>query len=198
MSGQAPTDLAPATGTQPTLFTRRLLLRAFDLNDAPNVQILASAHEVADTSLNIAHPYRGGMAEAWILTHRSLFRSGVLVNYAITLESTGNLIGAIGLRIQPAHNRAELGYWIGVPHWNQGYCTEAASAVVAYAFEELGLHRVHAAHLRRNTASGRVLQKIGMTYEGSLREHARKWDRYEDIEKYGMLRSEYQERKAVR
>jgi RimJ/RimL family protein N-acetyltransferase len=194
MTGQAPPDLAPAIGVQHPLFTRRLLLRAFDLHDAPVVQALASAREVADTTLNIPHPYREGVAEAWILTHKSLFRTGVLINYAITLVNTGNLIGAVGLRIQPAHNRAEIGYWIGVPHWNQGYCTEAAAAVVAYGFDELGLHRIHAAHLRRNPASGRVLQKIGMTHEGRLREHARKWDRYEDLEKYGILRREYEER----
>jgi [ribosomal protein S5]-alanine N-acetyltransferase len=188
-----------ATGTaaaseQPTLETARLLLRPFDLDDAPVVQKLAGAFEVADTTLNVPHPYRDGVAEAWILTHRQLYRAGALVNFAIVLRATGQLVGAIGLRVQPGHQRAELGYWIGLPYWRLGYCTEAAHAVVAYGFDHLGLHRIHASHMQRNPASGRVMQKLGMKREGLLREHVRKWDRFEDLEKYGMLRTEFESR----
>jgi [ribosomal protein S5]-alanine N-acetyltransferase len=175
----------------PTLETARLILRPFDLSDAPAVKELAGAFEVADTTLNVPHPYRDGVAEAWILTHRQLYRAGALVNFAITLRSTGQLLGAIGLRVQPGHERAELGYWVGFPYWRNGYCTEAARAVIGYGFDTLGLHRIHASHLYRNPASGRVMVKLGMRYEGRLREHVRKWDRFEDLEKYGILRSEY-------
>ena len=86
--------------------------------------------------------------------------------------------------------RAELGYWIGVPSWNQGYATEAAAAVVSYAFGELNLHRVWAQHLARNAASGRVMQKIGMQHEGRLRQHARTNGIPEDLESYAILRDE--------
>jgi RimJ/RimL family protein N-acetyltransferase len=188
---------ASAELQQPVLATQRLLLRAFDLDDAPAVQELAGARDIADTTLNIPHPYRDGMAEAWILSHQSMFRSGLLVNYAITLNTTRQLIGAVGLRIQRAHQRAELGYWIGVPFWRRGFCTEAAAATVDFGFRRLGLHRIHAAHLRRNPASGRVLQKIGMTYEGRLRAHVCKWDVFEDIEKYAILRYEYEQQQQA-
>jgi len=184
----------PELLNQPALHTDRLLLRPFDLGDAGAVEHLAGAYEVADTTLNIPHPYRDGMAEAWILTHKPLYRSGALVNYAIVLSEPQQLIGAIGLRIQPAHQHAELGYWVGLPFWRQGYCTEAAAVVLRYGFEQLGLHRIHATHLRRNPASGRVLQKLGMSYEGRQREHARKWDQFEDLEKYGILRTEFEQR----
>lgn len=177
--------------TQESLETERLFLRPFDLEDAPEVQRLAGAFEVADTTLNIPHPYREGMAEAWILTHNQLFRAGVLANFAVTLRHERTLIGAVGLRIDPAHERAELGYWIGVPYWRQGYCTEAARAAIHFGFERLGLHRIHASHLSRNPASGRVMQKLGMRHEGRLRQHVRKWERHEDLEKYGILASEY-------
>jgi ribosomal-protein-alanine N-acetyltransferase len=60
-----------------------------------------------------------------------------------------------------------------------------------YAFRDLGLNRVHASHLSRNPASGRVMQKLGMSHEGRLRQHVKKWGIFEDIEKYGILRSEY-------
>ena len=64
------------------------------------------------------------------------------------------LVGAVGLRLKREHDRAELGYWIGVPYWGRGYATEAAAAVVGYAFETLGLHRVFASHYTKNAASG--------------------------------------------
>jgi len=175
------------------LHTARLVLRSFELSDAPAVQELAARFEIADTTLNIPHPYRDGMAEAWILTHRQLRHAGLILNFAITLRTTGELIGALGLRLETAHNRGELGYWIGVPWWRQGYCTEAAAAALEFGFRELGLNRIHAAHLTRNPASGRVMQKIGMRHEGTLRQHVRKWDVYEDLEKYAILRSEFEE-----
>jgi ribosomal-protein-alanine N-acetyltransferase len=183
--------IATRPSGQLSLETERLLLRPFDLEDAPDVQRLAGAFEVADTTLNIPHPYRDGMAEAWILTHNQLFRAGVLANFAVTLRQGRTLIGAIGLRIDPPHERAELGYWIGVPFWNQGYCTEAARATVRYGFDRLGLNRIHASHLSRNPASGRVMQKLGMCHEGRLRQHVRKWERHEDLEKYAILASEF-------
>jgi RimJ/RimL family protein N-acetyltransferase len=101
------------------------------------------------------------------------------------------LIGAMGIHISQSHNRAELGYWIGVPYWNQGYCTEAARAVLRYGFETLGLNRIQARHLARNPASGRVMIKIGMRHEGTMRQAVIKWEAYEDIKLYAILRSEY-------
>jgi RimJ/RimL family protein N-acetyltransferase len=172
------------------LTTPRLLLRPFTLADAPEVQRLASDRDIASTTLNIPHPYEDGMAEAWIDTHQAQYEQGTLVNFAMVGRSDGKLIGAIGLHPDRQHNRAELGYWVGKPFWNQGYCTEAAQAVVRYGFEVLGLHRIHATHIKRNPASGRVMQKIGMRYEGCLRQHVQKWGVFEDMEIYGILRSE--------
>jgi len=176
-----------------TLQTERLLLRPFALADAPAVQRLAGERAIADTTLNIPHPYEDGMAEEWIGTHQAKFNAGELANFAVVLRATGELIGAIGLVVSRRFDRAELGYWIGRPYWQQGYCTEAARAVLAYGFTALQLNRIHATHLRRNPASGRVMEKIGMTKEGLLRQHAKKWDRYEDLVQYGILREEWQQ-----
>jgi RimJ/RimL family protein N-acetyltransferase len=176
---------------QPTLETARLLLRPFALDDAPAVQRLAGAAEVSDTTLNIPHPYRDGVAEAWILTHKQLFRVGMLANFALVLRHSNQLIGAIGLRIEAQHARAELGYWVGLQHWGRGYCTEAGFGVLDYGFNVLGLARIHASHFTRNPASGRVMQKLGMRHEGRLRQHIRKRDVFEDLEIYAILRSEF-------
>lgn len=176
---------------RPVLETERLILRPFTLADAPEVQRLAGAWEIADTTLNIPHPYRDGMAEEWIGRHQERFDRGELASFAIVLRDEGRLIGAIGLAISERFDRGEMGYWIGVPYWNQGYCTEAARAVLEYGFSVRGLNRIQATHLTRNPASGRVMQKIGMSHEGRLRQHVRKWDRFEDLECYAILRSEY-------
>jgi len=176
---------------QPTLHTPRLLLRPFTLADAADVQRLAGAREIASTTAVIPHPYEDGMAEEWISTHAPALAEGRSITYAITLAETGELCGAIGLSLTPEHQRAELGYWVGVPYWGRGYCTEAALAVRDLGFSELGLHRVEAVHLARNPASGRVMQKIGMRHEGTLREHVLKWGVFETIECYAILRSEW-------
>ncbi len=181
---------------QPTLETERLLLRPFRLSDAPDVQRLAGAKEIASNTLNIPHPYRDGLAEEWIGSHRERYDCGELANFAITTRADGRLIGAIGLVINQRHERAELGYWIGVPYWNQGYCTEAARAVVQFGFEVLGLNRIDSHHFAHNRASGRVMRKIGMTYEGVLRQHVKRGDRFEDMVCYGLLRQDYQAAKA--
>ncbi len=121
------------------LQTERLLLRSFELSDAPRVKELAGDKAIADTTLNIPHPYEDGMAEEWISTHQPKFEAGEAVNYAIILKSTQELIGAISLAINKGFNRAELGFWIGKEYWNKGYCTEAAKAMVECGFNKLDL-----------------------------------------------------------
>lgn len=176
----------------PRLTTRRLLLRGFDPSDAARVERLAGDFAVADTTLEIPHPYLPGMAIEWFATHQPKFEAGEMIALAITGRESGELIGAVGLSIRQRFDRAELGYWIGKPYWGRGYCTEAAQAVVAYGFTQLGLNRIFAVHFRRNPASGRVMQKLGMKQEGLFRQHIKKWDRYEDEVIYGILKSEWE------
>jgi [ribosomal protein S5]-alanine N-acetyltransferase len=173
---------------QPAIETDRLLLRPFQMADADDVQRLAGDRAVADTTLNIPHPYEDGLAERWISNHRDWFEHREQAVFAITLRSNGTLIGTIGLRIDPADERAELGYWIGKPYWNQGYCTEAARAILDFGFQQLGLNRIFAHHFARNPASGRVMQKLGMAHEGRLPQHIKKWNAFEDLELYGVLK----------
>jgi ribosomal-protein-alanine N-acetyltransferase len=179
---------------RPELRTDRLLLRPFILADAPVVQRLAGDRDIASTTLSIPHPYEDGMAEQWINTLQEGFERGEFVNFAIVLLADGALIGAIGLSLNQAHENAELGYWIGKPYWGNGYCTEAARAVLHYGFTRLGLNRVAAHHLSRNPASGRVMEKIGMQYEGCERQRVKKWGVFEDVKMYAILKDEYESR----
>ena len=177
--------------TQPTLKTERLVLRPFAPADAPLVHILAGDKDVASTTRLIPHPYPDGLAESWIDSLPGKYERGDGVSFAITLKE-GALIGSIGLILSLADRHGEMGYWIGKPYWNSGYCTEAAAAVLQFAFDTLDLERVYAKYMGKNPASGRVMAKLGMLQEGVLRHHRCKWGTFEDLVVCGILRSEWQ------
>jgi ribosomal-protein-alanine N-acetyltransferase len=166
------------------LTTERLVLRPPELADALAIQELAGARDVALNTLNIPHPYPDGAAEWWINKQRTENE----VNFVITLRATGEMVGIIGLIVNREHARAEIGYWIAVPHWNRGYATEAGRAVLRHAFDDLKLNRVFAEHFTRNASSGRVMQKMGMRHEGTLRRHIIKWGEVIDVELYAAVR----------
>ena len=176
---------------QPTLETPRLLLRPFVATDTKTVRQLAGDAAIADTTLNIPHPYEEGIADEWLLTHEPGFAAGTLAVFAIVRREDDQLIGAIGLTIDTAFHKAELGYWIGKPYWRSGYATEAARAIVDYGFGSLDLNRIHAAYLARNPASGKVMQKVGMRPEGTARQDAMKHGKYEDLVNFAILREEW-------
>ena len=181
----------------PALRTTRLVLRPFVAADAPIVQAFAGARAIADTTLSIPHPYPEGGAAAWIASHADARARGLAVQYAITFADThadteaDSFIGTVSLGIDRNADLAEMGYWIGEPHWGYGYCTEAALRLLQFAFTDIGLNRVYARYLSRNEASGRVLRKLGMRHEGTLRQHVRKWDVLEDIHVLGVLAVEW-------
>lgn len=181
---------------QPILNAARLVLRPFDLGDAAAVRQLAGDRLVADTTMNMPHPYQDGMAEAWIETHEPDYGKGSVATFAIARQSDSNLVGAISLKIDRPQHKAELGYWIGVPYWNRGYATEAAEAILRYGFADLKLNRIFAWHFARNPASGRVMAKVGMLKEGVARQSAFKDDRFEDLVTYGILREDWLKSRA--
>jgi ribosomal-protein-alanine N-acetyltransferase len=176
--------------TVPTLRTERLLLRPFARSDVPDLTLLAGAREVAANTLRIPYPYTKADAEMFITASSRKAHEQLAMIFAIEVPQEHRLVGAVGLELEMTHRRAELGYWIGVPYWGNGYATESAGKVVRYGFDVLNLNRIHAGHFPHNPASGKVLKKIGMKYEGCLRSHIRKWDQIHDLEIYGLLRSD--------
>jgi RimJ/RimL family protein N-acetyltransferase len=138
-----------------------ITLRPFGLRDAPRVQLLAGEREVAAMTALIPHPYPDGAAEAWIAGQVREQAAGQEYTYAVTSSDDGTLVGAIGLR-PVATEHGNLGFWIGRPYWGRGYATTAARAVIALAFGLLEIDALTAAHLARNPASGRVMEKCGM------------------------------------
>ena len=181
----------PYSAPPPLIETPRLRLRPFGPADGPFVQRLAGVREIADTTLHIPHPYPDGAAETWINTQGERWAAQEELVLAVTLKDGDALIGAVNLAFEPLHDRAELGYWIGVPYWRRGFATEAAGGVVDFGFKVLGLNRVQAHHLARNSASGRVMLKLGMRREGASPRAAKKNGRYEDVVFYGILRRDW-------
>ena len=174
--------------------TPRLLLRQFEYPDAGTVQNLAGHIEVARSTLYVPHPYEDGMAESWIgyLIKARVARTEF--TYAVILKESGQLVGASSIIYTEKHNRAELAYWVGVPYWKCGIGTEAAAVLLTGCFESLPVVKVFAAHFLENTASGRIMEKLGMKREGILRSHFSRWNRQVDSVYYGILRNEWEEK----
>jgi len=170
-----------------SLETARLILREFSESDIAELVPLIGALEVAATTLRIPHPYEEKHAREFLAT---VPKENEL-RLAIRLRRDGRLCGGMGLHPEMQHRRAELGYWIGVPFWGNGYATEAAREVVRYGFEKLDLNRIFATHFKGNEKSGRVLQKIGMRHEGSIRQGVLKSGKFIDLEMYSILREDY-------
>lgn len=173
------------------LETARLLLRSLAPEDSPAIVRLAGAREIAATTLRIPHPYADEDARTFLAAAEQEYAAGRSVSFAIALLSTGELCGVTGLHLAEAHGHAELGYWIGVPFWRNGYATEAARAAIAFGFETLRLNRIFAQVFVGNIASRRVIEKLGMRHEGCLRQHVRKFDQFIDVENYALMSSDF-------
>ncbi|HCG30000.1 MAG TPA: hypothetical protein DEU95_09750 [Chloroflexi bacterium] len=109
----------------------------------------------------------------------------------MVLHETGMVVGAFGLTVVWPHLRGEVGYWLGRPLWRQGLTTEAGQAILRYAFHDLELNRVEARCEAENAASERVMQKLGMSYEGLMRQQIFVKGVFRDMKLYAQLRSEW-------
>ena len=113
--------------------TENLVLRLYRLSDASRVQELAGDKRISEMTANIPHPYLDGMAENWITNQKAEMEAGKSLTFAVTLKNSGQLIGTVGLT-QITDSFSNLGYWLGNSYWGNGYCTEAANALIKYFF----------------------------------------------------------------
>lgn len=143
----------------PVLETERLVLRAPRLEDAKIVAELANDRRIAENTLRIPHPYRLADAEAFVA---SVNKGGEI---AFLITHQGEPIGACGLA-QIDGPAPDLGYWLGVPFWGNGYGTEAVRAIIDHAFTDLGYEALQAGARVTNPASRRVLEKCGFQWTG--------------------------------
>lgn len=170
-----------------TITTNRLVLRLFQKADAENVSRLCNNYNIYKNTLYLPYPYSIEDALSWIEHHLDNFIIDRSYEFAITDKESGELYGAIALSNNQQFNHGEIAYWIGEEYWGSGYATEAAQAILHFAFKEKQFHKVFARFFRSNPASGRVMQKIGMKQEGILIDHVRKENQYEDLVYYGII-----------
>jgi len=175
-----------------TLETERLLLRTLTSDDSDRIEELAGDYDVAKSTLNIPHPYPKGSAVQFIDNILISEKNNKIAMFAITLKESRLLIGLANLNLAASHKRGELAYWVGKQYWGKGYGTEAVEALLEYGFNQLNLNRIFAASFTSNPGSWRVMEKIGLKYEGTLKQHVARFGNYYDLAYYGLLKDEYE------
>lgn len=177
-------------GTKP-IETARLLLRRFEPKDAPAVYITWSADPTVPRYMRWMPHQNMEETEAVVRKWADRYVCPDYYHWAVTIKNSGRLIGSVSLPDVCDYDAAgEMAYITGPEFAGHGYATEAARAVLHYLFLDVGLNRVEACHSVNNPASGRVLQKIGMHYEGLSRQKYLCMAGYQDCELYAMLKQD--------
>ena len=186
--------MKPPDWRPPTLTTERLVLRAFEDADAeplfahasnPNVTrfTLWDHHKTIDETLAFVRDYA-----------RCRYLEGTPEPYALTLRSDPyqKPVGALGCFWVSQPNRTmELGYWLAEPFWGRGLAVEACRAVLTHAFAACEPERIQARVIDGNDPSRRVLEKLGFSYEGTMRSSLFRRGRFEDVMYFSLLRQEH-------
>ncbi|MBA3424377.1 MAG: GNAT family N-acetyltransferase [Rubrobacter sp.] len=182
-------------GELPRIETERLLLRKVTLDDAPDLLVNTSDPEIA--RYTTWEPYDSiEEARRFLGSVISNYERGEPANWGLELRESGRFIGMCGFMQdfwEPEYACASLGYAIGREHWGKGLTTEAVRAAIAFGFEHLTLNRIEARCVAENTASERVMQKAGMSYEGTLRDNVFRKGRYWDYKVYSILRVDFRD-----
>ncbi|WP_328593447.1 GNAT family N-acetyltransferase [Niallia circulans] len=168
------------------LLQKGWVIRLFKESDAVNVAKLCNNYNIYKNTLHLPYPYSVDDAKSWI---KNQLENGLFYEFAITDKENGELYGAIALSNNQKFNNGEIAYWIGEEYWGNGFATEAAEAILWFAFNEKHLHKVYARYFKTNPASGRVMQKLGMREEGVLIEQVKKDNLYLDLVYYGIINS---------
>ena len=180
----------------PELETERLLLRQMRVCDSADMYDYARRPEVTEYLLWRPHSdvqytrryleYLGGR-----------YRIGVHYEWAVIHKETGRMIGTCGFaRIDSAHNCGEIGYVLHPDFRGQGLITEAAERVLQFGFGVLGLNRIEARYMVGNEPSRRVMNRLGMLFEGVQRASMLVKGKYRDIATCAILAKDYRARQC--
>ena len=183
-------ETANHLGTQP-LQTPRLLLRRYTMDDAQNMFDLWCNDPEVTRFLSWGPHGTIDKTKRLLKSWKQRYEDTMFYNWCIEFE--GLPIGGIDLIMRSEKSlRAELGYCLSNRYKGRGLVTEAACAVLTFAFEDVGLHKICAKHDVENPASGRIMQKLGMRQEGYMKLDAQRLDgTYSDMVLYGILRDEW-------
>ncbi|HEY0106725.1 MAG TPA: GNAT family N-acetyltransferase [Rhizomicrobium sp.] len=141
-----------------------MLLRRPSRRDIPALVPLANDYDVAKNLSRMPHPYAAQDGEDFMTMCEEKRAAGTDFTFAIARKSDGAFLGCIGLHLKDGE--FEFGYWLGKPHWRQGFATEAARCLVAFAFDDMKAASVWAGWFHDNPRSGHVLAKLGCVPKG--------------------------------
>jgi ribosomal-protein-alanine N-acetyltransferase len=164
------------------------LLRPWQLDDAKALVAQANDRRISQNLRDaFPHPYTADDADRWLAVANKFDPPR---NFAIVVD--GDPAGGIGLVLKEDvyHRTAEIGYWLGEAYWGRGIATSAVRAMVDYAFAKFDLRRLYAGVFGWNSASARVLEKAGFTFEARLRQAITKGGRTTDELVYALVREE--------
>jgi RimJ/RimL family protein N-acetyltransferase len=176
-----------------TIDTERLVLRCPKASDSSKISALLGNWNVAHWVVRVPFPFRPEHAAAWIARSAEEREAGVGWPFVITLRESNTVIGSMDLSIEGDTSGGSLGYWIAEDYWGKGYATEAALAMIAFAFDILKLPEVTANALPDNQRSIRVLEKAGLRHVGPQVEETVERGRI-DTELFTMKRAAWQAR----
>lgn len=172
-----------------TLYTKRLKLRPFSMDDRKDVFEFAGDEEATKYVTWETHKSIDQSINS-ILNYYS--RAGI---YAIELRKIKKCIGCVEIRIDAQNDKASFGYILNRDYWNNGYMTEVLNEILRLSFEDLKLNRVEGEHYVGNDASGKVMQKCRMVHEGRARQEVKVKGTYYDVDHYSILISDWQNKK---
>ena len=176
------------------LETPRLILRPMRVSDREDMYDYASRDEVTESLLWRTHASRDH-TQRYLSYVTSLYRSGEFFDFAIEYRENGKMIGTCGFAaIDEKNDSVEVGYVISPDYRGMGVAPEALGAVLRLAFCDMSVNRVEARYMSENSASRRVMEKCGMTFEGINRQKLLVKGRYRDIGVCSILASEYFEK----
>ncbi len=172
-----------------------MILRPYEPSDTEDIFKVVSRREIADTTVSIPHPYPRQTVEWWINFIKENMEKGNAYEFGVYKKDEPHIyIGNSGfVNISKQHNNGEIGYFISPEYWNQGYGTEACCKIVEFGFQELKLERVYGRCMTKNEGSRKIMEKAGLKYEGLAKHEVLKWDKYEDVWYFGLIRSEWEE-----
>ena len=173
-----------------TIETERLILRLFEMRDAEKVVRICNNFKMYRYTLTLPYPYTIENATTWIENHSENFDKDIHYTFAITDKFTGELYGSLGLSYDKTNKKGELGYIVAEEQWGHGYATEGTKAMIEFAFDVKKYHKVFAVFFSSNPASGRVLEKAGMIFEGKQVDHVYKLNQYHDLISYAVINKE--------
>lgn len=154
--------------TIPTIKTRRLSLRAPGSDDVDRITSIIQDEDIVRWLARVPWPYERVHAEAWVKSAPEIAASGEEFAFAIDRDGLIGLIGMISIR--NLKDRPELGYWLGKLWWGNGFMTEAARAVVGYAFDTLRTDEIVSGTFDGNLASQALLKRLGFVITGESKE----------------------------